>query len=278
MKRHHASPEPAVSFSDATSVRYLPKATSVSPLLSNLDSALTKSGMYQKIYVNDFAPAERRQKYLFIRELEKGLSSYVFFFIYSHGSSIGNFYFIWKAPEHVSVDSCCAVNIHLVDEIKAEIPVYHTRYMKQEFYNMYGRLTPTTKPYILRSIYHSLTGDNSAARTVAEEEMDERMAEALAMEDPEIVVDLRELNKNGSDRYSFFWDKCNQYLTSCTSVHERRHNSVTFMAKAISICDLIEEVTKLCPVDTPVPSKSWVQLNFCPRNPQPTLHNYTLAA
>ena len=56
MKRHHSSPEPAVAFSDAISVQYLPKINFVSPLLSFLDSALSSSSTYQKIFVNDFTP------------------------------------------------------------------------------------------------------------------------------------------------------------------------------------------------------------------------------
>ena len=119
----------------------------------------------------------------------------------------------------------------------------------------------------MRSIYHSLTGDQSAARTTAEEEMDQCVSEALMMEDPKIIMDLRQLNTNGKDSFGVFWDKCSEYLSACTSVHERRHGMVTFMAKAISVRDLIEEVEKLCPADIPIPSESWVRLNFCPRNP-----------
>ena len=111
----------------------------------------------------------------------------------------------------------------------------------------------------MRSIYHSLTGDQSGARTTAEEEMDQRVSEALMMEDPEIIMDLRQLNTNGKDSFGVFWDKCSEYLSACTSV--------TFMAKAISVRDLIEEVKKLCPTNIPIPSESWVRLNFCPRNP-----------
>ena len=57
MKQHHASPEPAVTFSDAVSVRYLPKTVAtISPLLSALDSKISESEMYELVYVNDFAP------------------------------------------------------------------------------------------------------------------------------------------------------------------------------------------------------------------------------
>ena len=85
------------------------------------------------------------------------------------------------------------------------------------------------------------------------------------MEDVDIVIDLRELNTNGKDKFEVFWEWCACSLSSCTSVHERRHDSVSYMAKAISIRDLIEEVSKLCPADA---SQPWVQLNFCPRNPR----------
>ena len=74
------------------------------------------------------------------------------------------------------------------------------------------------------------------------------------MEDPDVIIDLRELNSIGGDDFKVFWEKCSQYLSMCTSVHERRHDSVTFMAKAISVRDLIQEVTKLCPEGTPIPS------------------------
>lgn len=86
------------------------------------------------------------------------------------------------------------------------------------------------------------------------------------MEDPDIIIDLRELNSNGNDRFSLFREKCSHYLSTCTTVHERSHDSVTFMAKAISVRDLIQ-VTKLYPDGTPTPSKAWAQLNFCPTNP-----------
>ena len=75
--------------------------------------------------------------------------------------------------------------------------------------------------------------------------MDQRVCEALMMEDPEIIMDLRQIQ---------------------VSVHERRHGMVTFIAKAISEPDLIE-IEKLCLADIPIPSEPWVHLNFCPRTP-----------
>ena len=40
---------------------------------------------------------------------------------------------------------------------------------------MYGRITPSTKPYILKSIYQSLTGQQE--QLTAEQEVDERFCQ-----------------------------------------------------------------------------------------------------
>ena len=159
-------------------------------------------------------------------------------------------------------------NSRVIEQIKLQIPVYHTRAMKREFCELYGRISHESKPYLLRSIYSALTGDQSASRTTAESEVDARVKEALLAEDSDIILDLREMNTNGQDKFFVFWSKCNEFLSQCTSVHERRHDNVTFMAKAISVRDLIEQVRDKCPEDTPIPSESWVRFNFCLRNPR----------
>ena len=41
----------------------------------------------------------------------------------------------------------------------------------------------------------------------------------------------------------------------------------THLAKAISVQDLLEQVTKQCPEGTAVPSKQWLRLQFWPKNP-----------
>ena len=152
--------------------------------------------------------------------------------------------------------------------ILLEKPTFHTRAMRRQFFHLVGRISPKSKPHLLRAMYQSLNGDQSAARTTPENEIDEHVSEFLSMEDPDVIVDLRELNANGRDCFKVFWEKCSLYLSECTSVQERRHDFVVYMAKAISIRDLIQEVTKLCPEGTPISSISWVQLNFYPRNPR----------
>jgi len=42
-----------------------------------------------------------------------------------------------------------------------------------------------------------------------------------------------------------------------TAVYERSHGDTCFMVKAISIRELVNQVSKLCPPDTAIPSGSW---------------------
>ena len=44
--------------------------------------------------------------------------------------------------------------------------------------------------------------------------------EAILMEDPDIIVDLCELNSNESDKYDIFWNYCKSFLQECTAVHK----------------------------------------------------------
>ena len=62
--------------------------------------------------------------------------------------------------------------------------------MKQEFINHYGLLMTGAKPYMLRSIHRELTKDASCFHTSQEQEVDQRVQEALRLEDVDIVVDL----------------------------------------------------------------------------------------
>ena len=253
MKQHHSSTEPPVSFSDSSSLQCINSSSNVSPLLSALDNTVASKPDYHKLCVRDFSPQEKRRRYLFIRELQKGLSNAIFLFTYTHPSNVGNYHIVWKAPS-ILPENSSTQNLQIVQEIKKEIPVYHTRTMRKEFFSLYGRLSPESKPYLLRSIYCALTDNSSASRTTPEKEIDARVQEALAAEDVDIVFDLRHLNSNGQDNFSLFWAKCNEYLTNCTTVHERRHGTSSFMAKAISVRDLTNQVAKICPNGTPMPS------------------------
>ena len=46
------------------------------------------------------------------------------------------------------------------------------------------------------------------------------------------------------------------------AVDDRRHGEVTHLAKAISVRDFCEQVSRRCPSGTPIPSEEWLRLQF----------------
>jgi hypothetical protein len=63
-----------------------------------------------------------------------------------------------------------------------------------------------------------------------------------------------------------FWKYVEKYLEEHAAVDDRRHGTVVHLSHAISVRDLIDQVTKICPPDTPIPSKQWLHMQFSPNN------------
>lgn len=111
-------------------------------------------------------------------------------------------------------------------------------------------------------------GDASAASCLSEEEVNNRVQLFVAMEDPTIVMDLRHLHSGQKSKYDVFWEQCEKFLQEEVglAVEERRHSQVTHLARVISVRDLLQQVTARCPPSTPIPSRSWLSLQFWPKN------------
>jgi len=126
---------------------------------------------------------------------------------------------------------------------------------------------PEIKPVVLRALYRDLTNDLSAPNDFDEAMIDERMKLVLDMEDPSVVVDLRHLNTSNKSKYDVFWDECQKFLQEGigSAIDDRLHQTVTHMAAAVSVSDLLEEVKRRCPNDTDIPSVSWLRLQFWPK-------------
>ena len=116
---------------------------------------------------------------------------------------------------------------------------------------------------------HSL-GDASAERNADESEIDLRVQEVIEMEDPDILVDLRHQNMNGSDKYGVFWTECRSFLDECSAVQERRHGGVcTNMAKAISVHDLVNKCQSCVEMEHRHHQYSGFACSFTPRILEP---------
>ena len=111
-------------------------------------------------------------------------------------------------------------------------------------------------------------GDASAASTLSEHEVDEHVKLYVGMEDPDIVLDLRSLHSRNASKYNVLWEECEKFLQEDVglAVEERRHSEVTHLARVISVRDLLQQVSERCPPSTPIPSRSWLSLQFWLRN------------
>ncbi len=112
-------------------------------------------------------------------------------------------------------------------------------------------------------------GDQSESVNLDQSKIDERVREAVEMEDSDIVFDLRALNGKQSGQYDAFWDECGRFLNEdiAVAVDDRRHGKITHLARAISIRDFVEQIKHRCPEGTLIPSNEWVRLQFWPKTP-----------
>ena len=80
------------------------------------------------------------------------------------------------------------------------------------------------------------------------------------MEDVDVIVDLRNLNNGRKCMYEVFWQECSKFIQESIgqAVYDRRYQVVINFVTAISVPDLISQVSKQCPEGTPIPSESWV--------------------
>ena len=102
--------------------------------------------------------------------------------MYAPGSNIGNLHWIWHSTS-VSIDDALNTAQPIIEELKMDIPVFHTRVMRREGFEMFGLLTPSTKKSVLRHLYKKMVSDSSASANLQQAEIDERVAAMFELEE-----------------------------------------------------------------------------------------------
>ena len=212
---------------------YLKPTSNISPELGGVRRILKDAQPYTMIDLHSCLPVNPRKHYLFTSKLKEGLDALL---IYSTGNNAENSYFLWHVPDS-TLEVVLSRSQSVIEAIKQSIPVYHTRAMQSEFILKFGHITSAVKPAVLRYFYKDLTGDSSSSQTLDQSEIDSRVKQAIEMEDPAIVMDLRQLNTGKISQYDTFWDECSKFLQEeiGTAVDYRRHTDITHVATAISI-------------------------------------------
>lgn len=75
---------------------------------------------------------------------------------YTHGNNVGSLHFVWKVESYS--DTSFSDSQPVIEKLKEDIPVYHTRMMRKEMFKVFGRLSASVKPSAARHIYRLFTG------------------------------------------------------------------------------------------------------------------------
>ena len=157
---HSATVSSGVNITDEIHINVLKTVSSTPSQLSDLHDELSAKLNYEYLFVRDFTPPKRLDRFYYIRLLERGLPFPAVLCTYSVGGSVGNYHFVWKIPEHSSPSVLLNENQRVIEQIKREIPKFHKKSFRQEFINHCGILVPGAKSYTLREMFKWLTGKN----------------------------------------------------------------------------------------------------------------------
>ncbi len=234
-------------------------------LMAHLEAAKN----FEVISVDDYTPDDTTDRRYYIDNIAKAVPVKSVLLRVAHGNNIGTYNFLWKVPVDLTEADLVASNAPVIAKIEEDLPKYHTRVMRKKFINTCSLICSNVKPAVLRYIYRTLTGDSSSADSARQQVVDSRVEQAFEMEDPDIILDLREHNKGQPCKYETFFEQTAQYLESVVEVaaHERRQDQVGHLSAALSVRDLREQVAKGCPEGTAIPSEQWLRLQFAPKNP-----------
>lgn len=173
-----------------------------SPYVSLQSHMDTVSLYYEPVCVNEFAPIDRFERRSFINNLS--LSVDVYMYRMAYGGSIGTLTYIWKIDPSLSDHE--ERNAHALLLVTENLPKYVTRDMKRTFIDKYTDVS-NCSAMVLRHIYRELTEDSSAASSLMQAVLDNRVAKfLLSADDTDLILDLRTLNgKPGSTKFDALW-------------------------------------------------------------------------
>jgi hypothetical protein len=175
--------------------------------------------------------------------------------------------FIWRVPSDSAEDHTSTARAIAVLNSKQQL--FCTRQMRKDFISRYRQFVKAPVG-ILRHMYKELIHDNSAASSLIEQGVDERVAKAvMELEDPDVVIDLRKNNGKVALSFEDFWTELQKYLDEIvTPVNERRHGNTHYLPIAISVRDLREfMIERLADATKQIPFEEWIRLQFWPQNP-----------
>ena len=231
-----------------------------------LHEALRVANEYEAIFLNDFCPHDRKQRWDYLQSIFTPYSCTM----YSYTGSNQHLHFIWKINVFDNETERMNKNQDVKRSVTTNFPTDHSRAMRREFTSKFGKVTKTSTA-VLRGMYRTLVGDSSCPTNLASEEIHKRVQQFFETEDTDLVVDLRVNNGRSDDKYEIFLNECQNGVE--TTVDDRRHDSatdagevVTHLATSMYARVMHEAVAGRLPPETPMPSVQLLRYQFWPRN------------
>ena len=159
-------------------------------------------------------------------------------------------------------DDMLTQGAQLLAKMRPHLKECHTRQMKKTFKKKINNIAKI-QPSILEYLYSELSFDRSAA----ENPIVRQRLELICGGAEGLLADMRHLNPGRpTGQFDTFFQKMIGIIEEKTAADDRRHGEA-HLSEWLSIRDLVEQTTALCPPETPIPSKELVRLQFTPTNP-----------
>ena len=124
--------------------------------------------MSDRLSLSKYLSIEKYARYSYISGLNENMLQECILVTDSPGNNVGNAYFLIAVSNTDSDEVKLEKSLCLLEDIKKQLPQYHTREMRRLLFEKFGRISNQVKPYALRYIYRALTGNCSALTSVVE--------------------------------------------------------------------------------------------------------------
>ena len=141
MKIRHKSPTPVRQLSEYLQVKFL-SSCSTSQTFDAIEAAFENKSIFEYVNLSSYLPQEPVKRHRMLDSIiQSGLSSPCVLLTYAPGSNIGNLNFLWKVPNDIEPVQCLERSQCIIENIKKEIPTFHTRAMKCALFEKFGRVS-----------------------------------------------------------------------------------------------------------------------------------------
>ena len=143
---NHYSKSPVHEVAKNINFQFLPASRTKRSSHLELQSCLEQVSDFQHVAVEDvISTLDSRAKYTLIKRMKSnGFPFPTALLSYTNGNNVGNLHFIWIVA---SADvTSFSESQKVIGTIRRSIPIFHTRAMRQEMFNVFDRVASSVKP------------------------------------------------------------------------------------------------------------------------------------